>query len=327
MSVRAKRIVQVATCLVLACSLSAVADDDDDDKPAVAGQAASGAALTIQQQHAVGIVVARPLEAKIPDSVESLGVVLDTATLVSDFGDMTSAAIAGRSMRDEVIRLQGLFAGGAGASLKTLEAAKAEEARAVAQSQFAVARFMQHWGPLASMPPANRRKFIDAAARGRSLLLRADLPGRHSLGSLPDTAQLDVDGVRVPGRVLGVMGQNDATQSVGLLIGIENAPPGLGPGARVPIALMMAKRSGLLLPRDAVLYDERGAYVFKRLSDKSDREKTRYVRRNVTLLFGHGDGWLVDGVDDDDDIVVGGAGVLWSLEVMGGRVADDDDDD
>jgi hypothetical protein len=325
-TIRAKRIIQVAMCFALACSLSAVAGDEDDDRPTVVAQETPGATLTIQQQHAVGIVVAHPLEAKIPDSVDSQGVVLDTATLVADFGDMTAAAIVERSTKAEVIRLQGLFAAGAGASLKALEAARAEEARAVAQAQSAVARFIQHWGPLASMPAASRRKFIDAVARGRSLLLRADLPGRHSLGALPDTAQLDVDGVRVPGRILGVMGQSDETQSVGLLIGIENAPAGLGPGVRVPIALMMAKRSGLLLPRDAVLYDERGAYVFEQLSDESDREKTRYVRRNVTLLFGRGDGWLVDGVDDDDVIVVGGAGVLWSLEATGGRVVDDDDD-
>jgi hypothetical protein len=325
-SARVKRILQVAACVALACSLSAIADDADDEKPTAAPQAVPGATLTIQQQHAAGIVVAHPLVAKIPDRIDSLGVVLDTTTLVSDVGDMTAAGVAERSMRAEVTRLQGLFADSAGASLKTLEAARAEEARAAAQSRFTAARFTQHWGPLASMPPANRRKLIEAAARGRSLLLRADLPGRHSLGSLPDTAQLDVDGVRVAGRILGVMAQSDETQSVGLLIGIENAPAGLGPGVRVPIALIMAKRSGLLLPRDAVLYDERGAYVFEQLSDKSDREKTRYVRRNVTLLFDHGDGWLVDGVDDDDEIVVGGAGVLWSLEAMGGRVVDDDDD-
>jgi len=246
--------------------------------------------------------------------------------LVSDTGDMTAAGVVARSMKAEVARLEDLYASGAGASLKTLEAARAEEAKAAAQSRFTVARFTQHWGPLANMSLANRHKFIEAAARGRSLLLRADLPGRHSLGSLPDTAELDVDGVRVPGRILGLLGQNDETQSVGLLIGVENAPAGLGAGALVPVALIMAKRSGLLLPRDAVLYDERGAYVFKQLIDKSDQEKTRYVRRNVALLIGHGDGWLVDGVDDDDDIVVGGAGVLWSLEAMGGRVVDDDDD-
>jgi hypothetical protein len=32
-------------------------------------------------------------------------------------------------------------------------------------------------------------------------------------------------------------------------------------------------------------------------------------------------------VDDDDDIVVRGAGVLWSLQGVGARAADDDDDD
>jgi hypothetical protein len=88
---------------------------------------------------------------------------------------------------------------------------------------------------------------------------------------------------------------------------------------------MMAKRPGLLLPRDAVLYDEHGAYVFKQLTDKSGPQKVRYLRLKVTLLLGYGDGWLVNGVADDDDIVVGGAGVLWSLE-MPGQVADDDGD-
>ena len=327
MNTSVKRILQVAVCLAVAHSLSAIAADEDDDKPATTPQSVSGATLTVRQQHAVGIVVAHPLETKIPDRLDSLGVVLDMTTLVSDVGDMTAAAVAERSTRAEVNRLQGLFAAGAGASLKTLEAARAEEARAAAQSQFTATRFTQHWGPLANMPPANRRKFIEAIARGRILMLRADVPGRHSLASLPDAAQLDVDGVLLAGRILGVLGQNDETQSVGLLIGVENAPAGLGPGARLPIALLMAKRSGLLLPRDAVLYDEQGAYVFKQLSDKSEPDKTRYVRRNVKLLLGHGDGWLVDGVDDDDDIVIGGAGVLWSLEAAGGRVVDDDGDD
>jgi hypothetical protein len=322
-----RRILQFAVCVVLACSLSALADDDDDGKPAVTSAPASGASLTSRQQNAVGIVIARPHVAKLPDHIDAVGIVLDTATLVGDIGEMTAAEVAERSMKSEVTRLQALYAGSAGASLRTLEAARAEEAKAIAQSRFTVARFTQHWGPLASLSPADRQKSIESVARGHGLLLRADLPGRHSVGSLPDMAKLDVDGVQVPGRVLGIVGQSEEAQSVGLLIGVGNAPPGLGPGARVPIALMMAKRSGLLLPRDAILYDERGAYVFKQLSDGPTHEKVRYVRRNVTLLFGHGDDWLVEGVDDDDDIVVGGAGVLWSLEEMGSRVVDDDDDD
>jgi hypothetical protein len=34
----------------------------------------------------------------------------------------------------------------------------------------------------------------------------------------------------------------------------------------------------------------------------------------VKLIQAHGDGLLVEGIDDDDEIVVRGAGVLWSLQ-------------
>jgi hypothetical protein len=331
-----KRILQVAFCVALIYSLSTAADDDDD-KPTNAAQpaqSATSATLTSEQRNAVGILVAHPLVAKLPDRIESLGLVLDTTTLVSDIGDMTAVGAAERSTKAEVARLQALYGAGAGASLKMLEAVKAEEAKATAQSRFTAARFDQHWGPLGKMPPEKRRQLLEAVTQGRGLLLRADVPGRHSLPALPDTAQLDVDGVPVPGQILGVLRQADETQSVGLLIGVENAPVGLGPGARVPVALMMAQRSGLLLPREAVLYDEQGAYVFKQLPGtpttgrpprhKSDPAEARYVRVNVTLLLGHGNSWLVDGVDDDDDIVVAGAGVVWSLQGTAGIVADDD---
>jgi hypothetical protein len=89
----------------------------------------------------------------------------------------------------------------------------------------------------------------------------------------------------------------------------------------------MAKRSGVVLPQDAVLYDEQGPYVFKQLTDKSNGAGSRYQRCNVTLLLRRGGGWLVNGVDDDDDIVVEGAGVLWSLQGIGSRTVDDDNDD
>jgi hypothetical protein len=35
---------------------------------------------------------------------------------------------------------------------------------------------------------------------------------------------------------------------------------------------------------------------------------------------------LIDGVDGDDNIVVHGAGVLWSLQTMGGHAVEDDAD-
>jgi hypothetical protein len=317
-----KRVVPLV--LLIASSQWTHAKGGDDDESTPPANAPEMTTLTPQQRHTLGIVVGHAAAAQIPDRIDSFGLVLDTTTLVADMGDMSAVNAAERSTRAEVTRLQSLYGDGAGASLKMLEAARTEEARAAAQTRFTVARFNQHWGPLARMTPGARQKMLTAVAQGKILLLRADLPGRHSLGSMPTTAQVDVDGIQVPGSVLGVMQQADDSQSVGLLVGVGNAPVGLSPGARVPIALMMAKHSGVLLPREAVLYDERGAYVFEQVTDKSEPGTAHYARHNVQLLQRQGAGWLVSGVDNADDIVFQGAGVLWSLQGSGAQAADDD---
>jgi hypothetical protein len=317
------RIRALACCAMLGISL--IAAGDDDDKPADSGRPSAQPSLNAEQQRAVGIVVAHPFAAKAPERIEALGLVLDTTTLISDMGDATAAAAVEHSASAELTRLRALHEGGAGASLKMLEAAQAEQAKASAQAQIAAARFALNWGPLAALPVGAREKVIEASTSGRSLLLRADLPGRHTVGTLPVKAVLDVDGVQVPGRVLGPLRQTTELQSVGLLLEVPNAPAGLGPGARIRVALLTATQSGLLLPRDALLYDENGAYVYKQLTKKTAGENARFAPVKVNLLLPLGDGWLVEGVDDDDDIVVRGAGVLWSLQGVGARQNDDDD--
>jgi hypothetical protein len=146
------------------------------------------------------------------------------------------------------------------------------------------------------------------------------------VGAIPRDALLDVDGLQVPGRVLGPLRQAGELQSAGLLVEVKNAPSGLGPGARVPVALLAPARKGFVVPRDSVLYDDQGPYVFKQVGNRSADRNVRYAPVKVTLLAAYGDGWLIDGVDDDDDIVVRGAGVLWSLQGMSGHAADGDED-
>jgi hypothetical protein len=318
------RALALACCVILGFSLVAVGDDDD--KAADANGQSTQPSLNAEQQRAVGIVIAHPVAAQAPDRLESLGLVLDATLLISDVGEAAAADAAEHSASAEVARLRALYDHGAGASLKMLEAAQADQARARASADIASARFALHWSPLAALPVEARQRVIAASQSGRSLLLRADLPGRHILGAVPGKALLDVDGIQVPGRVLGTLRQTTELQSVGLLIEVQAAPAGLGPGARVPVALLTAERKGLLLPRDAVLYDENGAYVYKQLSKKTQAENARYAPVKVNLLLPYGDGWLVDGVDDDDNIVVRGAGVLWSLQGVGAHAVDDDDD-
>jgi hypothetical protein len=321
MNVWTQRALQCAFYAAIAGPLGAAGDADDEPVQS------KTPTLNAEQQRAVGLSVAHPVATQAPERIAALGSVLDESMLIADEGEWTVAAAQDHAASAELARLMQLSKDGVGASLKMLEAAQAEEAKARSEAQVAAARFALRWGPLAGQSPNARHQLIDALMAGRSLLVRADLLGRHLLGALPSKALLDVDGVEVPGRVLGALRQPAEVQSAGVLIEVRNPPAGLAPGARVPLTLFNGERSGLFLPRDALLYGEDGAYVYKRLPAKTPAEKARYVSVKVTLLVRYGDGWLVQGVDDDDDIVVHGTGVLWSLEGVGAHPADDDDED
>jgi hypothetical protein len=89
---------------------------------------------------------------------------------------------------------------------------------------------------------------------------------------------------------------------------------------------MTPPRAGFLLPRDAVLYDENGAYVYKRLPKKErmptngSTRPSRYRCCNPPA----GAGWSRVSTTMTM-IVVRGAGVLWSMQDAGAHAVDDDD--
>jgi hypothetical protein len=316
---RTRAALHLAICTTLV--MASVAFGDDDEAPE-----AGKPSLDAEQRRAVGLEVAHPVASKAPERMDALGMVLDRTALLADDADASVAAAQAHAASSELARLVELHKLGAGASLKMIEAAQAEDAKARGDLRLASARFAQRWGPLASQPPQARGKLVDAVASGRAVLVRAELPGRHSVGSVPGKALLDIDGMQVPGRILGALEQPSELQSAALLIEVRNPPPGLAPGARIPVALFSINRAGLLLPSDALLYGEEGAYVYKQLPSKSPKGPLQYVAVKVTPLMPQAGGWLVTGVDDDDDIVVHGAGVLWSLEGVGVHPADEDED-
>ncbi len=315
---------RIAMGVLLVLATFAHAQDADDDDDAAKNATGQTPTLNKEQRDAVGIVVAKVVAAKPAERAAAFGQVLDPAALITELGEIDANRAAERAANAEVARLQGLYKAGASASLRSLEAAQAEQAKAHAQAEAASTRFSLRWSPLAAAN-AKRQKLIDALASGKGALVRVDLPGQQSVGTVPDSATIDIDGIAVKGDVLGALTQASDAQSASLLVSIADPPNGLAVGARVAVALSGAAKSGFLVPRGAILYEQGGAFVYHELAAKAGDEKTSYARKSVTLLMPSGDGWLVGGLDDDDRIVVHGAGVLWSLEGVGEMPADDDD--
>jgi hypothetical protein len=313
-------------CAALALGAAPLAAGGDEPTPTTLDPSVPLPTLSAAQERAVGIVIAAPPAAEPPQRIEAFGRVLDPSRLVQDAGQLDSSRAAAAANAAETARLQGLYRGGAGASLKVLQAAQAARAQAQARVREATTEFLLHWGPLAGLADAQRGKLIEQLAVGQQLLLRADLPGRHSLGALPRRALVDVDGVQVPARVLGPLPQTAAQmQSVGLLLKMTHPPAGLGAGAQLPVVLEGGERDGRVVPNGALLYGEQGVYVYRELPQRSPDGDTRFAPLPVKLLQPIGEGWLVSGLHGDDRIVVHGAGVLWSLQGLG-NISDEDSD-
>jgi hypothetical protein len=323
---RSLKYLLLPACAVLVFCAPLHAGDDDDEPPAASGQSNPLPALSAEQQHAVGIVIAGALAAKPPQRIDAYGRVLDPSGLVADAGQLDSSRAAAAAAAAEATRLKGLYRGGAGASLRSLQAAEAAQTEAQGRAREARTEFLLHWGPLAQLTDTQRASLVEQLAAGRQLLLRADLPGRHILGTIPKQALVDVDGVKVPARVLGPLPQAAAQmQSVGLLLQILHPPAGLGAGAQLSVMLEGSDRDGRVVPDGALLYGEQGVYVYHVLPDKTKDGDTQFAPVPVTLLQPVGEGWLVAGLQANDRIVVRGAGVLWSLQGLGNISAEDVD--
>jgi hypothetical protein len=315
----------VPVCAVLLLCGPLYAADEESHSPDAVDQSSALPTLSAQQQRAVGVVVAAAPAVSLPRRTDAFGRVLDPSQLVADAGALDSSQAAAQAAAAETARLKGLYRL-ANASLKALQAAEAAQIQAQVRVRQAQAELLLRWGPLAQLSEAQRARLIEQLAAGRQLLLRADLPGRHSLAAIPKQALVDVDGVRVPARVLGPLPEAAAEmQSVGLLLEIPHPPVGLGPGARMPVMLEGGALNGYVVPDGSLLYGEQGAYVYHVLPDKTKDGDTQFAPLAVTPVQQVGGGWLVTGLHTDDRIVVRGAGVLWSLQGLG-NISDEDTD-
>jgi hypothetical protein len=303
------------------------ADEERDGDEAQREEQGAKLALTAAQQEAVGIQIGTPLQLTSAPEVEAYGLVLDPVALLTDGDRIEGTRAAAAAASADATRLQNLYRDGAQASLKALQASQAQSIEANAQAQAAVMMFRQQWGPLANLGAAERRALVESLGKGQRLLLRADVPGHHTGGGFGERALVDIDGVQVGARVLGPLPRTDAqSQSAGWLLEIEQVPPGVGAGARVPVRLQTRRVGGLLVPAAALIYAPQGAYVYRQ-QRAATADVIRYQSVAVRPLARVGNAWLVQGLAVSDRVVVQGAGVLWSLQGISSISAAEEDHD
>jgi hypothetical protein len=288
-------------------------DDDEnagDDKNEESGKLS----LSASQQEAVGIRTETPRQLTSAPQIDAYATVLDPLALLTDSDRIESTRAAAEAASADATRQGNLYRDGAQASLKAVQASRAQSVEASAQAQAALMSFRQQWGPLASLSEAQRHTLLEALGGGRRLLLRAEVPGRHFGGAIGRDALVEVDGVHITARVLGALPRTDAqSQSAGWLLEVERAPEGFGPGARATARLKAGLEHGLLVPAAALVYSQAGTYVYRRIAGEQ-RDSFGYESVAVKPLTRIGQAWLVQGLGGQDQIVVQGAGVLWSLQ-------------
>lgn len=313
--------------LLLAALGHAYADDDDDDHERAVPDHDGPPSLSAAQIEALGVRMARPQPAARRRPWNAYGRVLSPAALYADLAELERTAATERAAAVEHRRLDGLHRAQGNAALSAVQAAQLAHRHAGWSAREAEVAFASTWGPLARMDAAERRALVEALVAGQGCLLRADLPGRSSLGALPQAAWLDVDGVQVSARVLGALpGTASGLSGVAVLLHADPVPGGLASGVRLPVTLLAETQDGVLVPKAALIYDEQGAYVYRVMEAPNEQGHRQFEPATVSLLHPQGDSWLVGGLDDEVTVVVHGAGVLWSLQGLDAAALDDDDE-
>lgn len=312
-------------------------DDDDDDEEAPSRVRQVDGVLEVllspAEVTAAGIVSAPFAPTTVQREIRSVGRVADAAGLLAAQRELAAARAAAAAQQEVVsvlaerrARLRDFAASGEITVTRELadlelEFRRARELAVDRAARVAAARTTLHatWGralaTLAEQTPARlapletgSRRLIEFTARG------APPPIVYAA---TDEVRAGAVEVEVLGPAAGVLGAAQAASFVGL------APAeGLRMGMRLEVFIPAsdAPVDGLLLPRDAVVWQRGEAWYFELAG------AGRYLCRALGDALPHPDGWvLVDAGQAGNEVVVRGAQALLA-EAYRTRIPDEDDD-
>jgi len=273
--------------------------------------------LDIETQKTMGLECAPIKEAQLPQSIKAFGRVLDGTQFATQFSEFAAAAATSEASQKEVQRLKTL-AEQNNASQRALQTAEASAARDQAQVQAARLRLVGAWGQsLANRP--DLPVLVQSLTSLSNKLVQLTLPGSQSLAAPPSgarvVASLSSNATPVEAEFAGIAPLVDPQlQGQQLLFIVGSNALTLIPGAPVTgyVSLSGETRTGVLLPRNAIVRYNGATWVYRQTSDKT------FERVEAPLIEPMPDGWFSGPpLKAQDKLVVTAAQLLLSEELKG----------
>ena len=273
--------------------------------------------LTIETnlQQSIGLQIASLQAAKLEPQVKAYGRVLDPSGLAALAGDLLTAQAAQRASEAELKRTKTLAAQ-SNASEKAVQSVEAAAAHDQAQLQSVRLRLLSSWGS-AIAQRNDLPELVQSLGSLSVALVELELPAAEPISGPPTAARLYPLGGgtnAIDAQVLGPAPSVDPQmQGHGFLLQV-NSNPGLVPGAALTgyLTLPGEPRTGVLLPRSAVVRFGGSTWIYAQMSDNT------FQRETVILDTPLADGWFVGSdLKPNDKVVVVGAQQLLSEELKG----------
>jgi len=246
------------------------------------------------------------------DEIDAFAKVLDPEPLVQLQTDLATAEAAAAASTAEARRARALNAAGDGVADKDMEAAVAQAQSDALKAAFLRQRLGLEWGPgVARMSGAARQHLVRALTAGSAALVHVDT---HNNDGQPHArrVKIDIGPDSVDGLVIGpARAAEPRLQSSGLIVEVAGPSAillsvGLTQSAHIEQSI---PRTGILLPRSALIRFEGSDWVYVRLGPST------FERRLVQDPARSADGFFVSqGLSPKDDIVTQGAAALFAAE-------------
>jgi hypothetical protein len=285
------------------------------DVPATKSQ---GIALEPADRTRAGVQVAALQAASVTTQQHGYARGLDVGALAAIDAESQMAQATASASSAETARLQSLYAADQSASLRAVEAARAQAASDRIRIDVARRRVGLEYGPgLVLLGPGGVHGLVAQIARGNAALVRIDIPGVFLTAG--QTVRVGDDQGASMVRILGSAAAADAKlQTAGALAIVR------GPLARTMVTGRVSPasvagggaKSGVVVPRAAIVRWQGARWVYRQAGSRFER---------IELVGGEPTeaGWLVtEGLSVGDKIAVAGAGSLLAVE-RGGEAEDE----